>query len=185
MTSNQITLLSRRMAAITLWLIIGMLAFNLACWLFPTWIIERGSMTMSLSGRLLSSLKPDLENLSWGSKCVGIFLSSLPLVVLASGLLSLRALFQQYTYGEYFSSSSAIHLRKLSQAIALWVVANFLCEPLLSVWLTLQNPVGERLISLSFNSSSLIALFLATCIAIVGRILQRAGELNSENQGFI
>lgn len=97
----------------------------------------------------------------------------------------LRQLFQSYARGEYFSSAAAVHLGKVGRGVALWVLLDFLCEPLLSIWVTLNAPVGERLISLSITAPTFVALFLAACISIIARILWQASEVDSENRAFV
>lgn len=87
--------------------------------------------------------------------------------------------------GEYFSSAAALHLGKVGKAVALWVLLDFLCEPLLSVWVTMNEPVGQRLITLSVTAPSFVALFLAACIAVIARILWQASEVDSENRTFV
>jgi len=172
---------------VTLWLIIGMLVLNAATWLFPKLgSVEGGyGISFSLSDRLISSAWVDVTGLAWWQTLGAIVLSSIPLVVLSMGLLNLRALFRNYAAGNYFSSGSAIYMEKLGWAVNLWVVLTFLCEPLLGLWVTLREPVGQRFMTLSFDSSGIVAIFLATCIILIARILRRATEINTENQQFV
>lgn len=179
--------LSRRMAVITLWLVILMLTLNAAYWLFPqsASALEGFGLAFSLSDRLISSLQLDIGNFPWWQRLGAILLSSFPLLALSFGLLSLRALFKSYAAGEYFSDSSAAHMERLGRAVVLWVALSFLCEPALSAWATMRLPAGRRLISLSFDSSGVVATFLAACVLVIARILRRASEINAENQHFV
>lgn len=69
--------------------------------------------------------------------------------------------------------------------MALWVLLDFLCEPMLSLWITQNAPVGERMVTLSVTASTFVALFMAGCISIIARILSQASEVDSENRTFI
>lgn len=73
----------------------------------------------------------------------------------------------------------------MGRSVALWVVLDFLCEPLLSVWMTMNQGEGQRMMTLSLDSSSFVALFLAGCIVVIARILQQACDIDHENKQFI
>ncbi|RMX07966.1 DUF2975 domain-containing protein [Corticibacter populi] len=187
MVTDRLPVLSQRMATLTLWLVIGMLLLNAAVWLVPAWqdLHARHGLSFSLSDSLIAALALEPAALPWWQRLGAAVLSAIPLLVLSGGLLHLRALLRNYAGGQYFSPQSATHMGRLGQAVALWVLATFLCEPLLSAWLTFTNPPGERLISLGFDSGSIVALFLAACVVVIARILRRASELHAENQQFV
>lgn len=184
MSSNRLALYSQRMAVITLVFIITMMVLNAGVWLFPDVASEYG-LGFALTERQLSSLSAEAMHLT-GWQCLGaMLLSSIPLLALAIGLGHLRQLFQRYAQGEYFSSEAAVCLGKVGRAVALWVLLDFLCEPFLSLLVTINAPVGQRLLTLSVTAPSFVALFLAACIAIIARILSRASEVDSENRTFV
>lgn len=186
MTSHRLARLSQRMSAVTLLLIVAMLLLNAALWLFPDLSAENGyGLGFGLSNDLFSRGVVGAAAFPWWQTLGGIVLSSVPLLALAFGLSHLRRLFQSYARGEYFSSAAAEHLGKVGRAVALWVLLDFLCEPLLSVWVTMTAPVGERLITLSVSAPTFVALFLAACISIIARILWQASEVASENRSFV
>ncbi|VVE78494.1 hypothetical protein PSP31120_01706 [Pandoraea sputorum] len=175
------------MAAITLWLIVAMLLLNAACWLFPSLSSIRGGygLGFALTDRLISSLNVDVGSFPVWQKLGGIVLSSIPLLALAVGLRHLRRLFQGYGRREYFSPAAASHLGSVGRSVGLWVVLSLACEPLLSIWLTMRAPAGHRVVTLSFGSQDIVALFLAACIAVIAHILRQASELDSENRQFV
>lgn len=186
MTSNRLAQLSQRMAALTLLLIIAMLAINAVLWLFPSLAAKDGlGIGFALTDRQLSHITDKAELFPWWQMLGGVLLSSVPLLALAFGLGHLRRLFQSYARGEYFSRDAALHLGKVGRAVAVWVLLDFLCEPLLSLWVTINAPVGERLITLSVTAPTFVALFLAACISIIARILWQASEVDSENRTFV
>jgi hypothetical protein len=186
MDLNHLTKYSQRMAFLTLILMAGMLLFNAALWLFPVLGARDGlGAGFSLSGVMLDQLAVRIEILAWWQILGAIFISSVPLIALASGLNHLRRLFKSYASGEYFSSSAAVHLGKVGQRVVFWVVSSFICTPLLSVLVTLHSPPGQRLFTISFTPADFVALFLAGCIAVIARILVRANELESESKHFV
>jgi hypothetical protein len=184
MYSNRLALYSQRMAAITLVFIVAMMTVNAAVWLFPEATSQYG-LGFALTERQLSSLSEEAMRLT-GWQCLGgILLSSIPLLALAVGLANLRQLFKRYAQGQYFSSDASVYLGNAGRAVALWVLLDFLCEPLLSLLVTINAPVGQRLLTFSITAPSFVALFLAACIAIIARILSQASEVNSENSTFV
>lgn len=184
MNSQRLAQLSQRMALLTLLLIVAILLLNTAAWLYPVQSASFG-FGFALTGQQIEGRAEIVATFPWWQTLGGVLLSSIPLMALVSGLNHLRQLFQNYARGEYFSSAAAQHLGKVGRAVALWVLLDFLCEPLLSVWVTMNEPVGQRLLTLSFTPPSIVALFLAGCISVIARILWQASEVDSENRTFV
>ncbi|WP_053147644.1 DUF2975 domain-containing protein [Pseudomonas sp. P97.38] len=184
MSSNRLASYSQRMAAITLVFIVVMMVVNTGAWLFPD-VAARYGLGFALTERQLSSMSEDAMHLAGWQRLGAILLSSIPLLALALGLANLRQLFKRYAQGLYFSSEAAVYLGRTGRAVALWVLLDFLCEPFLSLLMTIHAPVGQRLLTLSVTAPSFVALFLAACIAIIARILSQASEVDSENRTFV
>ncbi|EJN32893.1 hypothetical protein PMI35_00958 [Pseudomonas sp. GM78] len=177
---------SQRMATITLGLIVVMLLLNAALWCFPSLASPQGlGLGFALTDRQLSDRTDVVALFPWWQTLGGLLLSSVPLLALTVGLGHLRRLFQRYASGEYFSIDAALCLGKVGKAVALWVLLDFVCEPLLSLWVTMNEPQGERLFTISLTAATFVALFMAACIAIIARILREASAVNSENQTFV
>ncbi|MDF3833657.1 DUF2975 domain-containing protein [Cupriavidus basilensis] len=182
--SSRIVRISQRLAALSLLLMVGMLLLNGAGWLAPGTHSLDG-LRFGLSGRMMSGLPLDLAALPVWTRLGAVLLSSIPLVALAIGLLQLRALFRCYARSEYFSVAAADHMGRAGRAVLAWAMLDFLCEPLLSVWLTIGQPPGHRLVTLSVGAGSVVALFMAACITVIAHILRRASELDQEHRQFV
>ncbi|KVE78323.1 hypothetical protein WI99_32465 [Burkholderia cepacia] len=186
MHSDRIARISQQMATVTLWFIVGMLVLNAACWAFPSLNAASGpGLVFGLTDSVISNLHVNVAAFPWWQKAVGILLSSVPLIALANGLRHLRALFRTYARRDYFSAQAAGHLGKTGRAIGMWVLLSLLCEPLLSVWATLREPVGHRVVSIGFSLPYVVALFTAACIAVIAHILRQASELDAEHRQFV
>ena len=173
---------SRWLATATLVLPVSMLLLNVACWLFPA-LVEHG-LDFNLTS-LVRELGVDIATMPWWQVGGGMLLSSIPLLVLTRGLDALRALFQTYAQGEYFSRETADLLGAVGKSVGLWVLCSVLLYPLMSMWITLLQPPGERLQSLGFSPAQLVALFLAAAVMLVARIMGNACQMARENQKFI
>ena len=184
MQVKRLTRYSGIMATLTQVLIIGMLVLNAVGWLFPIAVAQHG-FGFSLTAMSVMGLGVDMMQSPWWQLLGGVFLSSIPLLILARGLNALRALFCAYARGEYFLPESAVLLGKVGQGVALWVLVSFLIEPVMSVWMTMLQPAGERLVTLSFDASRIVALFLAGSVMVIARILGMASEAVDENRQFV
>ncbi|UEP20021.1 DUF2975 domain-containing protein [Burkholderia ambifaria] len=186
MHSDRIARISQQMATVTLGFIVGMLVLNAACWAFPSLNGASGpGLVFGLTDSVIANLRVDVAAFPWWQKAVGILLSSVPLIALANGLRHLRALFRTYARRDYFSVQAAGHLGKTGRAIGLWVLLSLLCEPLLSMWATLREPVGHHVVSIGFSLPYVVALFTAACIAVIAHILRQASELDAEHRQFV
>ncbi|WP_175735535.1 DUF2975 domain-containing protein [Burkholderia ambifaria] len=186
MHSDRIARISQQMATVTLGFIVGMLVLNAACWAFPSLNGASGpGLVFGLTDSVISNLHVDVAAFPWWQKAVGILLSSVPLIALANGLRHLRALFRTYARRDYFSVQAAGHLGKTGRAIGLWVLLSLLCEPLLSMWATLREPVGHHVVTIGFSLPYVVALFTAACIAVIAHILRQASELDAEHRQFV
>lgn len=187
MYKDKLAITCQKMAVFTLLLIVAMVVINAATWFFPSLgSIDGGyGIAFSLSNQLIPGALGVVDSLPIWQRLGAVVISSIPLLVLARGLLSLRALFTSYANGDYFSAAAATHMEKMGRAVGYWVILNFVCEPLLSLWVTMLEPAGQRFISMSFTSSSIVALFVSACVIIIARILRRAASINQENQQFV
>jgi hypothetical protein len=186
MTLDRLTRFSQRMATVTLCLLFALLLLNASSWLFPSFAANQGyGFDFSISNSLINSLGADLYSFPWWQIAGGIILSSVPLLALALGLYHLRKLFQTYAQRAYFSGIAAHHLGKMGQYVAIWTILELLCQPVLSYWITLHEPVGQRMVTLGIDTGNIIALFLAACIAVIAQILKQASKLHCENQQFV
>ncbi|KMN12747.1 DUF2975 domain-containing protein [Pseudomonas weihenstephanensis] len=183
MNTDRLAKYSNMLATATLILIALMLLSNIAYWLFPQ-VMNVYGPGFNLTA-LTDSLDAKTQYMPWWQVAGGIILSSIPLLILAKGLVALSALFKLYAEGEYFAPESAQLLGKVGKSVGLWVLISFVLGPVLSVWITFMRPQGERLFTISFGPSDLVALFLAASVMIVARSLHRACVLARENQQFV
>ncbi|WP_416049077.1 DUF2975 domain-containing protein [Cupriavidus basilensis] len=121
--SSRIVRVSQRLAALSLLVVVVMLLLNAASWLMPV-VARLGGLRFGLSARIVSRLALDLVALGEWQRLGAALLSSVPLLALALALLNLRALFQRYARGEYFSAAAADHFGNVGRAVlALFLAA--------------------------------------------------------------
>ncbi|VFT17124.1 membrane protein [Pseudomonas aeruginosa] len=182
MTSDRLAGYSRLMATLTLLLIAACCCSTPRAGSSPTSPASTASGFALTATGVAGDLGVVARDMPLWQALGGILLSSLPLLVLASGLQALRRLFQHYGRGEYFCEDAAALLGKVGLCLACWVLANFLLEPLLTVWVTFLQPQGQRIVSLSFGSAELVSLFAAASVMVITRIQRKAALLAEENR---
>lgn len=62
---------------------------------------------------------------------------------------------------------------------------DLLASPVLSYWLSLANPAGEREIVFGFELHHVVWIFISLCVMAVAKILEKASILYEENKLFL
>ena len=124
----------------------------------------------------------NLELWQWSA---GVGLTALPMLTLVAAFKYLSRLMNEFSQGHYFSLPAINYLHRFSTWLLVSTALGIVIVPLLSVALTLNNPVGERWIMVSLESDDLYAALIALVFFVVTRILQEGRRLDMENAEFI
>ncbi|MDX7999808.1 DUF2975 domain-containing protein [Xenorhabdus sp. Reich] len=180
---TRMTTISLVMSRLSLFIIIIIMAINILSWLEPKLILEKYGLGFLLTERILSHFIE--ETLSTWKLTGGILISTIPLLPLVGSFWAFHRLFGNYRKGDYFSKNTVKYLEYVGWGVILWGTLDILCEPLLTLWLTIGAPVGERFVSLSITTGHFVAIFISVCLAIISRILYQACDIYEENQSII
>lgn len=183
MSSDKLSRISKHMANLSFLILIGIIFFNSLCWVFPS--LSNYGLGFYLTHNLISNIGISIKSLPWWQTAGGGIISGIPLFALSYGLYNLRLLFRSYEQHEYFSRRTALLLEGAGKSLLIWDILNFIFEPLLSFWLTFREESGNKVISLSFGTQDVLALFVAVCIILIAQILRRAAYLQDENRQFV
>ena len=111
---------------------------------------------------------------------------SLPLVGLGLfALWQLWRLFAEYAHGRALGQPALRHLRRFAWSVLATALLQPLAKAALSVALTVGNPPGQRLLSLSLGSSDYLALLLGAVLLAVAQVMHQAVLAAEENRGFV
>ncbi|MEC8859227.1 MAG: DUF2975 domain-containing protein [Pseudomonadota bacterium] len=116
---------------------------------------------------------------------LGAMVSAIPLGLMMWGVWHLRILFGQFRRGEIFNDSAAAHLLVFARMLFITVLISPLISALLSLVLTMNNPPGQRAITLSTGSNDLAQLFIAGLLLAVAWVLREGHRIQSENEAFV
>ncbi|MCP4330347.1 MAG: DUF2975 domain-containing protein [Alphaproteobacteria bacterium] len=101
------------------------------------------------------------------------------------GLDQLRRLFTLYCTGKVFVAEGARRLRAFAWAVILMAVVQPVAGAALTVLLTLDNPPGQRMLSISFGSGEIQTLFVGLLFLVVATIMGEATRIADENAEFV
>ncbi len=113
-------------------------------------------------------------------RLLGFAASMLKGIAVMYSILVLKNLFQLYENGVYFSSDNVRCFKDISTALILWVIAGIVATPLISLILTMNNPPGQHVFALSFQSADLTALIVGGMLRVVAGVMENAQSLQEE-----
>ena len=124
----------------------------------------------------------DLEGMAALAGAIGVFtLLALPGLLLAGALLDLSKALEGFGKGRVFTLTASAHLRKAGEG-ALWALAfEVTATPTIVSWITRE---GRGLIwKIEAFDIGLIAF--AAAIVVLGRVLEAAAQIKSENDQIV
>ena len=98
------------------------------------------------------------------------------------GLSILIKLFKLYEAGIFFSGDNVSCFKKMSSALFGWVIAGIVATPLTALILTMNNPSGQHVVELSFQSADLTALIVGGILRVVAGVMGSAQSLQEESE---
>jgi Protein of unknown function (DUF2975) len=112
----------------------------------------------------------------------GFIASLLPLTVLVYVLINLRQLFLFYKNGVIFSFEHVVLFKKIAKLLSIWVLLSVVYESVKSVLFSLNNPVGERVLSIGFGSEELTLVVMAAFVYVIAWVMDEGRVLAEENK---
>jgi hypothetical protein len=126
---------------------------------------------------------PECSNtLSVNLQIIGFISSLLPLSALIYGIIHVKKLFSFYQEGITFSLEQVILFKKVSKALALWIVFSIIYESIKSIIFSWDNPVGERILEIGFNGNQIGIVIISIVILVIAWIMDEGRILSEENK---
>ncbi len=104
------------------------------------------------------------------------------------GLISLYMLgkaFQNFANGMLFEPRNSQYLRRFSQFIFVQALLAPVHFALSSVILSMNHPVGQKMLSIQFGSNEVKVILLAGVMWVISELIIKAGALETENKQFV
>ncbi|MCW8932341.1 MAG: DUF2975 domain-containing protein [Gammaproteobacteria bacterium] len=134
-------------------------------------------VTVNTSAAPITSYELPIEILA-----IGFISSLLPLTVLIYVLINLRKIFLFYKEGVIFSFEHVALFKKVAKLLSIWVLLSIAYESVKSVLFSLNNPVGERVLSVGFGSEELTVIVVAAFVYVIAWVMDEGRVLAEENQ---
>lgn len=131
-------------------------------------------------------LKPFItENTPYGARIICVMISMIPFAIIMLGFYHLIKLFKLYELGKIFDLESIEHMRMGAFTVLIWLIADMVIYTLDVLVLTINNPAGQRILSLHFRSVHFSTLVVAIVFIIITQIMDEARKLKDENDYIV
>ena len=120
--------------------------------------------------------------LPWETRWLGLGVSLIPLGATMLCLWWLVRLFGLFSAGEIFTGNTVKYIRRTGWTMLAGVALVPVQEALLTLVLTMHNPPGERMITISLQSTDLRDLLIAGIIILVSWIMDEGRKLRETDE---
>ncbi|AHE66646.1 DUF2975 domain-containing protein [Legionella oakridgensis] len=165
------------------------LFFRTLCWGIPllmTYFILFNLQGMVNLGIWMHLALPDpiqnLEHFSLMHRLLILAIEAMPVSITVLICHQLANLFHLYEQGYLFEEKNIRLIKNISIYMIIGELIQLIYQPLITLSLTFNNPVGERLVSISLGSTNLSTLITAFIILVASWIIKEAQQLQSDSQ---
>lgn len=115
----------------------------------------------------------------------GFLISAALGALVVGGLYHLRQFFKLCTEGDLFTPDGARSLHKFSIYMVLYAFLALPGETALGLIMTINNPVGERMLTASFQTYDITVIFLSLVVFAISWVYRESVEVSHENKQFV
>lgn len=166
------------------------LLFSALCWIMPLLIIYFILFDLDGIFNLWSSwftvISPDqIQNISDFSFLHRLIILGIQFIPLSITILichKLAQLFKLYEQGYLFEENNIRLIKSVGIYMMLGQLIQLIYQPLISIALTFNNPVGKRLIVMTVSTTNLSTIITALIILVTSWIIKEASQLKTDTQ---
>lgn len=133
----------------------------------------------------LSDIERDLGDIPFAQRIGLSIVAGCAFCLLIGICWNIRQLFDQFRKAAFFAPQTLSRMIK----IGIWLLAfgafEILSDPITSVLLTLDYPVGERQVEMEFDGGELFFLIFGSLMLVFGWIMREAATIAEENRQFV
>lgn len=149
------------------------------------WMLAPGELSFlnhMISFQVIPSSYAVMHQLSSLERFSGFVVSIIPLGISLLILYFLIKLFRLYERGDIFSVKHVIYIRNIGYALLIGQLLNPIYQLLMGLVLTLRNPPGHRVMSITLDQTNIGILLVALLLILVSWIMMEGCKLNEEQQ---
>lgn len=102
------------------------------------------------------------------------------IIIMIAALIGLKRLFSLYEQGIYFQAENVALFRLLARLAFCSVVADIFDKTVMELARTINNPPGQRLLSIGVSSDHLKLMIVAAIIMIIGMVIDEGRKIQDE-----
>jgi hypothetical protein len=120
---------------------------------------------------------------TYTSGSIAILSAILEISPLALGIVFLKSIFKSYRKGNIFSAHNARYYQRIGILLELdALLIKPLSNMLMELALTLSNPPGQRLISITFTEFNFLEIFSGIIVIVISWVMLEGLRLQEENK---
>ena len=174
----RVRVISQRMRLLVLLGVVLVLAG--VCWIWFAPELPTGLLSeLGIAGKVSGGAP------TWETRLLGLAVTALPSGLLIYALLQARTLFAEYAAGGFFSWKAACRLRRIAWAICSLAFVGPLTRTLLVLVLTLNNPPGQRWLSIGVSFNDYCAVMVGGLLLAIAWVMVEATRISEENGEFV
>lgn len=146
-----------------------------------SWIDFEGARSLGFYERIAYPIDPPATL----SLVMGFLVSAFLTVFVIGAIYHLREFFKFGIEGNMFTEQGSDAFHKSAKYMVIYAFLSIPAETLMGVILTINNPVGERILRLSFNTYDLSLIFLSLVIFSVSWVLKESVLIAHDNAQIV
>lgn len=164
----------------------GLMAFItlLGAFLVPVFTVLAWLVLDSMNGFVADFPRYVPPVSAWG-QVAGLILATSGAVLQAYGLLGLRRTFLEAAAGRWLSIPAVLGFRRFAWVSVAMVFFSIVRESAYSMIFSWHNPPGSRVMTITFGSEQLAALFTALLLVFAAHVFAAGREVEEENRAFL
>ncbi len=170
---NKIQMLSKAIARVTTGLLIILPVISFMIWAKLDWLSA------------MFRQEYDASTFNIKTQAFGALFSLLPLSIWMYGLYNIRNLFINYAKGRVFFAENARYIKRFAWMSILGGGLAPIFGGVYSVILSMNHPVGERMLSVGLGTTEIQTLLLGLVFVVIAHVMEDAHALSEENNQFV
>ncbi|WP_156176711.1 hypothetical protein [Kiloniella spongiae] len=128
-------------------------------------------------------------NVTMNNRLFGGLISTIHLMILSVGLMAVGRIFSQINRGEWHLPSFSKSLKRFGLSLVVFTLLIPVVQALMSLALTYNNPVGQRMITLDVDASTapiaFVLLLVGALLTLMASVMMRAGEIAEDYEKIV
>ena len=169
--SAQLSIAARAAAVI-------LLAGNAAMWLVPELGYDAARLQSGLDAETPIAVTPQAFALM-------LLVSTLHVGLLAAAMWEMARLFSGFSKHAILVPDTGKHLRRTGALLFLFAVLSPVARTVGALAVTLANPPGQRLFSVSLDSQDMVLALIAVLLLMLGHVMAEAAQIAEDNRQIV